>query len=382
LFQIQADRLLKVQELASKRNGDKKVSIPWYIMASASTYDSIVDFFRKNNYFGLNSNDVIFFEQGTLPCFNYEGKILLDRKYKLSRAPDGNGGLYKAMLKEGILDDMAMKGVKYAHIYCVDNILIKMADPVFTGFCIAKEANCGSKVVKKVDPEEKVGVICRVNNQYQVVEYSEISPKTRNLKNEDDELLYDSGNICNHFMTTEFLNEVCRKHSDELKNHIAEKKIPFIDDDGLLNKPTSNNGIKLEKFVFDVFPFSNASWAKGNFALWEVLRQEEFSPLKNGNDAKSDNPISCRNDLTEQHLRWMLEAGAKFQRYPYVTNEYKLPRIEISSLVSYNGEDLKSLLNGRVFNEPLFIDYDTKEKKVKFNGLDIEVYEQEIKNQF
>ena len=38
--------------------------------------------------------------------------------------------------------------------------------------------------------------------------------------------------------------------------HVAEKKIPYVDDDGLLKKPTVNNGIKLEKFVFDVFPFS------------------------------------------------------------------------------------------------------------------------------
>ena len=116
-------------------------------MTSAATWESTVEFFRKNNYFGLNSSEVIFFEQGTSPCFNYDGRIILDRKHKISRAPDGNGGLYKALLKEGILDDMATKGLKYVHIYCVDNILVKMADPIFTGFCISKNANCGSKVI-------------------------------------------------------------------------------------------------------------------------------------------------------------------------------------------------------------------------------------------
>ena len=146
LFQIQAERLLKVKELASIKNENKKVSLPWYIMTSAPTYESTVEYFRKNNYFGLSSSDVIFFEQGTSPCFSYDGRIILDRKHKISRAPDGNGGLYKAMLKERILDDMAAKGIKYAHIYCVDNILVKMADPIFTGFCISKQANCGSKV--------------------------------------------------------------------------------------------------------------------------------------------------------------------------------------------------------------------------------------------
>ncbi len=47
-----------------------------------------------------------------------------------------------------------------------------------------------------------------------------------------------------------------RQHENELRHHVAEKKIPFIDQDGLKVEPKSNNGIKLEKFIFDVFPFS------------------------------------------------------------------------------------------------------------------------------
>jgi len=48
-----------------------------------------------------------------------------------------------------------------------------------------------------------------------------------------------------------------RNHDDELRYHIAKKKIPSIGKDGQrINKPTVINGIKLEKFVFDVFPFS------------------------------------------------------------------------------------------------------------------------------
>jgi len=134
-------------------------------------------------------------------------------------------------------------------------------------------------------------------------------------------------------------------------------------------KPTSNNGIKLEKFIFDIFPFSNASWAKGNFAIWEVLRKEEFSPLKNGDDARSDNPTTCRNDLIEQHLKWLKKAGANL-----IFNENSVPKLEISSLVSYNGENLESFLNGKSFKEPLIIDYDMKLKKITFNGLDYDEY--------
>jgi len=218
LYQLQAERILRLQNMASQIFPGTSGKIPWYIMTSEHTQGMTSDFFKANNYFGLQDKDIIFFEQYMLPCLTNEGKLILDMKHKISKAPDGNGGLYKALNKRKILDDMTKREIKYIHVYGVDNILVKLADPVFIGFCIEKQANCAAKVVRKVMPDEKVGVICKVNEKFQVVEYSEISEITRNLRDENGDLTYNAGSICNHF--------------------------------------TSPNGIKLEKFVFDVFPFS------------------------------------------------------------------------------------------------------------------------------
>ncbi|KAI0120413.1 nucleotide-diphospho-sugar transferase, partial [Xylariales sp. AK1849] len=89
--------------------------------------------------------------------------------------------------------------------------------------------------------------------------------------------------------------------------------------------------IKLEQFVFDNFSMLELD----EFASLEVKREDEFSPLKNGTDAKDDNMITSKQHIMAQGRSWAEKAGAT------VSNGAK-EGLEVSPLTSYGGEGLDS----------------------------------------
>lgn len=331
LFQLQAERILRLQELASVKGADKQVKIPWYIMTSGPTRERTEKYFKQNGYFGMDSEDVMFFEQGVLPCLTPEGKIILKTPCTVAFAPDGNGGIYNALNRSGVLADFKKRGIEHVHTYCVDNALVKVADPVFIGFSAKRGIDIATKVVRKRDATESVGLIVSKNDRPGVIEYSEISSELATAKEESSGLLkLRAANIVNHYYSAKYLLNIPNWTTSYLPFHKASKKIPYVDlETGqVVEKPTKANGIKLEQFVFDVFPQVDFD----NFASLEVSRQEEFSPLKNGPGATNDCPETARRDLLALGTKWLQDVGAKL--------EPETHQVEVSPLTSYGGEAL------------------------------------------
>lgn len=276
IFEILADSI--------KEDADKYgVVIPWYIMTSKENNDQTEEFFKQNNYFGYDKDYIKFFQQGKLPMCDESGKILLNEKGLIKEASDGHGGIFQSMKRGNITADMRAKGVEWAFIGPVDNVLVKMVDPILLGIMIDKKAPAGGKSVVKANPTEKVGVFCKRNGKPGVVEYTEISKEMAERVDENGELVFGESHInCNMF-SVDAIEDVANK---DLPYHIAHKKATYMDTNGNIVVPEKPNAYKFESFIFDAFDMLS------DMAILRVKREEEFAPVKNAEG--TDSPETAR----------------------------------------------------------------------------------------
>lgn len=243
-----------------------------FVMTSDLNYESTVKFFGEKNNFGYPSEYVHFFKQEMAPCCGYDGKVLLERKDKVAVSPNGNGGWFLSMMKTGMLDIVKESGIEWLNVFAVDNVLQRIADPVFVGATISEGKTIGAKVIRKNNPDEKVGVICLEDGCPSIIEYYELTPELRDTLDERGERVYNFGVILNYLFNVPELEEIVSK---SLPYHVVEKKIPYLNAEGVEVSPEKPNGCKFEQLVLDMIKLGSSCLP------FEVVREKEFAPIKN-----------------------------------------------------------------------------------------------------
>ncbi len=243
-----------------------------FVMTSDKNHEMTTAFFKEKGYFGYKEEYVHFFVQDMVPASDYNGKVYMEEKGKIAMSPNGNGGWFSSMYKEGLLEVVREAGIEWLNVFAVDNVLQRIADPCFVGATIANNCVAGAKVVKKVSPDERVGALCLEDGRPSIVEYYELTDEMKAAKDEQGRPAYDFGVILNYLFKESMLEEIV---DGQLPLHIVEKKIPCLDEEGNCVEPEAPNGYKYETLVLDMIHQVD------NCLPYEVERSREFAPIKN-----------------------------------------------------------------------------------------------------
>lgn len=265
IFQRLIENLMKVVEKAGNY-------IQLFVMTSEKNHDATVGFFKEHDYFGYDKEYIAFFKQDMAPAADFDGKVYMEAKDCIATSPNGNGGWFLSMKKSGLLELVEKRDIEWLNVFAVDNVLQSIADPVFAGAVLEGGYSVGSKVIRKVNPQEKVGVMCTEDGRPSIVEYIELTEDMLTQKDENGEYAYNFGVILNYlFKVDKLVNLLERK----LPYHKSAKKIPYINENGESIKPEEPNGYKYEQFILDMIQMLDSCLP------FEVVREKEFAPIKN-----------------------------------------------------------------------------------------------------
>jgi len=302
-----------------------KIVIPLLIMMDTEMLAQAKDFFKTNNFFGLDPQTVILFEQEMLPTLNADGKLILKDKTHLFINPSGHGGCIKALHETGLLKKLIKDG--YSDLfYCqIDNPLVNIMDPVFIGYHKLENSEISTKIVRRNSCEEKVGIFASENGKAKVIEYSDLTPDNRCILDNNGEIRDWAGNTAIHMISLDFIQRL-NEHGFSLPYHKAIKMVNSFGEEG---GNVKIKGYKFETFIFDAIPLAK------NTCCMEISREEEFAPLKNSHGA--DSPETVRNLLSNMYKNCLKDAGIKVN---------SLVQVEISPLFALSKEELSSKING------------------------------------
>jgi len=180
------------------------------------------------------------------------------------------GNVYQALLKYGIIDTMKKNGIKRVFICGIDNVLLKIVDPLFLGISIANDSKVSSKTIFKEDPNDPECVFGRINGHPTILDFRYIAGTLSETTDEQGNYLYRELNVLSHLLT---IDSIEKASNLSLPYHRAYKKNIFINDEGMKQVPESNNSFKFETFIFDAFSYFE------DLLLFRI-NNDEFAPIK------------------------------------------------------------------------------------------------------
>jgi len=312
--------------------------VPWYVMTSPINDAPTRAFFEEQDYFGLDPANVMLFPQAMFPAIDMNThKVLLAEKDSLALSPNGHGGSLKALYTSGAIADMKQRGVEQISYIQVDNPIVRVVDPLFLGLHALDDAQMSSKMLPKREPLEKLGNFCLADGKMTVIEYSNLPDELAHQRTDDGELRFRAGSIAIHAIRVDFVESLNTSADGfALPWNRAEKKVAFYDDaQGASVTPSEPNAVKLETFVFDALPMTDAS------IIYETDRVDEFAPIKNASGSGvNDSPDTSAALQTQRAARWLEAHGV-----PVARNDAGDPdaTIEIKQATAIYPDDLQGV---------------------------------------
>lgn len=267
LFEILCDNL-------KKANAKYNVTIPWYIMTSIYNDEATKKFFEDKNFFGYPKDSIKFFTQSQLPLIDITENLILEETYKIKEASNGNGDVFEALKKHGMLQDMKNRNIKWVFFSGVDNVILDIVDPILIGLTVKNNAHISSKTLFKEDANSPDWIFAKRNGKPAIINSSHLSNDMKIAKNQNGYDLYREINMLAHLFSIDSLELITNK---SLPYHRAFKKNTFVNDEGMKQIPEKPNTFKFETFIFDAFSYFD------DMVLLRVNKKDEFAPIKDFN---------------------------------------------------------------------------------------------------
>jgi len=250
----------------------------WIVMVSSKTRAQTVPYL-PSVLAKTSINKIYVIEQDDVDVEGFDGLPLKDKEGGIIRAPNGNGGVFKALhgkalviTKEGggernsMVEELRAAGVECLNIVSIDNVLVNILDPGALGFLSANALEVVSSGVP-LREGAKMGVfLVKEGGHIHIREYLD-APEPGSLMVQSGEGM-SIGNIANHTLATRYLERV---KGEGLEYHKSPKKIPNAEDE----QPKEPNGIKKELFIFDQFNGAESGVFEVGESGYEGLKNRE-----------------------------------------------------------------------------------------------------------